>query len=107
MSYFGRFNPPEGMVVIFLAGMGIVVVVVLCFAFLTIMGTIDHVVLLRRQRRDAHPGPPTCATCGYDLRASRDRCPECGTPFETPVPPPPRLRLYRGFVLVSSRRGEQ
>jgi hypothetical protein len=38
------------------------------------------IVLVLHRRRATKPG--CCAKCGYDLRASPDRCPECGT-----VPP--------------------
>lgn len=39
----------------------------------------DHVIpVIRRKRRNRLRA---CERCGYDLRASRDRCPECGTPI--------------------------
>lgn len=54
--------------------------------FVMLLGALPMVELakMRRQRRRLARGQ--CGRCGYDLRASPDRCPECGMEFEVQSP---------------------
>ena len=51
-----------------------------CLAFTAIFLSSYLPVRRRGQRRKRG----LCVKCGYDLRGSRERCPECGARFETP-----------------------
>lgn len=52
--------------------------VVLPYWFIAVcLGIWPLVGIARRLRHHTRPG--TCAKCGYDLRATPNRCPECGT----------------------------
>src|SRR5262245_25057385 len=49
------------------------------FWFLTALFlTLPLTLVFRSVRRRRRRGQGQCAHCGYDLRASKDRCPECG-----------------------------
>jgi hypothetical protein len=50
--------------------------------WLTIVaGVLPLVWLVTLRKRLAKLRPGMCKVCGYDLRESRDRCPECGAPI--------------------------
>jgi hypothetical protein len=42
-------------------------------------GVTPGIFVMTRRRRRQNPGHSFCLRCGYDLRATPDRCPECGT----------------------------
>jgi hypothetical protein len=47
-----------------------------------IVWTIWIIRAYRRDKKRVREG--LCLTCGFDLRESRDRCPECGSPILRP-----------------------
>lgn len=50
------------------------------FWFVALVFAIPSILLARKHWRPRH-SHLHCQTCGYDLRGSTDRCPECGTPI--------------------------
>ncbi len=59
-------------------------VCVMVFSF----GPMIVLLFLRpRYRREREESTPYCDVCGYDLRASFERCPECGTPIPAVTAP--------------------
>lgn len=48
-----------------------------CWAVCLVTAILPILWVYRRRKQPFRPG--LCPTCGYDLRATPDRCPECGT----------------------------
>jgi hypothetical protein len=74
------------------------------FALLVTLGVCGTAAFysLRQSRREARINAGFCPKCGYDLRASNDRCPECAEPIPEPIlrwrrlrpPPEPGMPGY-------------
>jgi hypothetical protein len=54
------------------------IVIVPQWSLVLLFGVLPTCWLISWRRRQRH-GPGMCRQCGYDMRATPDRCPECGT----------------------------
>ena len=62
-------------------GLGAALVIAMPLLCLLKLAALTTAVLWHRDRRTVKPG--ACRVCGYDLRASKTTCPECGTAVST------------------------
>jgi hypothetical protein len=46
-----------------------------------------HELRYRVRKQLNRLGRPVCTACGYDMRSTRTRCPECGAPWGSPFDP--------------------
>ena len=67
------------------AVVGYWVVVVPHWWLVTVLAAVPGLAAARAVRRHQRAAGSRCAACGYDLRATPGRCPECGTVPEKPV----------------------
>jgi hypothetical protein len=60
-------------------------VVVPLWALTLLLAVVTIVGVAKLRRADKRSRAGLCAVCGYDLRASSERCPECGSPIAAPT----------------------